>query len=258
MFLLTIIFLLILILLLGFLVIKKNENFDNKNKKKINNNLYLCYKNKDIPKYIEDNLKKLNPNIKIHLYDDNDCKHFLKTQFNDTLVDVFNYIKDGPIKADFWRCCILYKYGGIYSDIDIKPVVSFDKIIVDYDIDFLTIRSGYKENTLTPQFIYSKNKNNKLLGNCIDTYLNFYKNNTKYSYWGWSICTIMTDDMNKILKNKINSTTNTYYDKDNKKYKLLDELIDHNDRYNDRVVNSNNEILLYNRYREYSNKNHTF
>tara|TARA_B110000285_G_C14982961_1_gene542359 strand:- start:389 stop:598 length:210 start_codon:yes stop_codon:yes gene_type:complete len=68
----------------------------------------------------------------------------------------------------------------------------------------------------------------------------------------------MTDNMNKIVKTKINSNINTYYDKDNKKYKLLNEVIDYNDRYNDRVVNSNNKILLYNRYRAYSNKNHTF
>lgn len=38
--------------------------------------------------------------------------------------NLYNQIKVGAIKADFWRVCILYKYGGVYSDIDIKPVSS--------------------------------------------------------------------------------------------------------------------------------------
>ena len=191
------IFLFIILVLFLFLSQKNKLNFfDNK---KIYNNLYLCYKNKNIPKYVKDNIIRLNPDINIHLYDNNDCIHFLKTEFNDKFVNVFNYIKDGPIKADFWRCCILYKYGGIYCDIDVKPVVSYKKIIGDYNRDFLTIRSANNKKAITPEFIYSKNKNNKLLKLCIDTYLKFYENNKKYSYRGWSIVTIMTVNLKKIL-----------------------------------------------------------
>ena len=36
-------------------------------------------------------------------------------------------------KADFFRYCYLYKYGGYYFDIDIEPVLSITEII-DYKI----------------------------------------------------------------------------------------------------------------------------
>ena len=157
--------------------------------------IYLCYKTKKIPDSVIPNWKKLNPDYEIKLYDNDDCIKFLKDKFGSEYVDTFNYIKDGPIKADFWRCCIIYKYGGVYADIDIKPVkpISF---FLENKTDLLTVRSGYNLYTpgfnITPELICSK-KNNKLLKMCIDCYINWFNLKKKYSYWGWSICKVMTE-----------------------------------------------------------------
>ena len=112
---------------------QKNETHSNATivkggSNKIPKVIYICYKTKNIPEYIIPNWKKLNPDYKIKLYDNQDCIDFLEKEFGSEYVDTFNYIKDGPIKADFWRCCIIYKYGGIYADIDIKPVKPMIKI----------------------------------------------------------------------------------------------------------------------------------
>ena len=85
--------------------------------------IYICNKNLDFIKHYSKNWKILNPDYEIKLYDDNLCNEFLKNEFSQLHSDIFNYIKDGPIKADFWRVCIVYKYGGLYVDADIEPLL---------------------------------------------------------------------------------------------------------------------------------------
>ena len=70
--------------------------------------------------------------IEIKFYDDNDCLNFLNQEYSQKHVDVFNFLADGPIKADFWRACILYKYGGVYADIDIEPLLPIKDIIENF------------------------------------------------------------------------------------------------------------------------------
>ena len=49
--------------------------------------------------------------------------------------------------------CILYIYGGVYSDIDIEPLVPI-KDFLEKDVDFLTCDS-VQYNYLNPHFIIS-------------------------------------------------------------------------------------------------------
>ena len=113
----------------------------------------------------------LNPDHEIKLFDNHDCLQFLKDNFDPIYCDIFNFLKDGPIKADFWRVCILYKNGGIYSDIDIVPLLPINHWI-ETNIDFVTcssymIRRNFKFN---PQLIIC-NKENLILKKCIDEYV---------------------------------------------------------------------------------------
>ena len=119
--------------------------------------------------------KELNPEYDIRLYDDEMCKQFLLDYFSKLHCDIFNFIKDGPIKCDFWRLCILYVYGGIYVDADIKPLVPLKEYIQD-DIDFCTCHSyNYINNKqiigiYNPHFIICK-KNDDYIYNCISKYI---------------------------------------------------------------------------------------
>ena len=100
----------------------------------------MTYK-KDVPQYVLDRWLNLNPNYKIEFSLDDDCIKFLQEKFNDNMCNLFKNIKKGMYKADLWRLCRLYKHNetnhednnklglGVYSDVDIVPKVSIDRII---------------------------------------------------------------------------------------------------------------------------------
>jgi mannosyltransferase OCH1-like enzyme len=193
----------------------------------------------------------LNPEYEIRLYDDESCKEFLLKEYSQLHVDIFNFIPDGPIKADFWRVCILNKYGGLYIDADIEPLIPLKEYIEDDD-DFVTcISNDFGKPTtlweskpidfqLNPHFLIC-NKNNKTLQKCIDEYIELYKKK-EYSYWHWSIC--------KILKiSEITEKRSHICNINNEKYKLIYELDSNTCEYNGVVV-------FHNRYKTY--KEHNF
>jgi hypothetical protein len=148
-------------------------------------------------KEFSDNWKVLNPDYEIQLYDNSMCEKFLLEEYGELYKDIFIFIKDGPIKADFWRICILYKYGGIYSDIDNEPLMPMSSFL-DPTVDFMTCSSYWTYN-FNPNFIGS-NKNNSILKKCIEWYINKYTNEKEaYDYWGWSIMAALSDTL--YLKN---------------------------------------------------------
>jgi len=156
--------------------------------------IYLC--NKTIGKNEEissNNWKIFNPDYEIKLFDDEMIKSFLLKEYGQLYVDIINYLNDAPgfgqIKADFFRLCILYKTGGVYSDIDNLPLVSLADFI-EKDVDFVTC-SSYIHLNFNPNFIISI-KENIILKNCIDWYIAKYNNKDEYKYWHWSIMKALT------------------------------------------------------------------
>ena len=213
-----IIILTIIILFTIFLIFNKKEQFENN--KNIPKKIYLSYKTKDIPDYVIKKWEEVYPDYDVKLYDNNDCINFLKSEYGQEYVDIFNFIKDGPIKADFWRVCILYKYGGIYSDIDIEPLVNIEKIMFS-DTEFITCLSS-TGTVINPHFIVCV-PNHKIIKQCIDKYLEMYRDKKKYTYWGWSIVYIMRDILYNAFEKNIKSD-GIHYDKDNNKYQFLKEI----------------------------------
>ena len=67
--------------------------------------IYLCHQKLDKIKIYSLNWKSLNLEYEIELYDDALCKEFLLKEYSQFHLDTFNYIPDGPIKADFLRVC---------------------------------------------------------------------------------------------------------------------------------------------------------
>ena len=100
-----------------------------------NNNRYIpktvhcTYHNKDkIPKRVIENLKQYCKGYEIKIYDDDNCKKIIK-QVNPSLVKIFDNFAQGAHKADLFRYCVLYLYGGVYIDIKTDFVKDLDKII---------------------------------------------------------------------------------------------------------------------------------
>ncbi len=222
--------------------------------------IYLSYKTKNIPDYIIPNIKKIYPDYEIKLYDDNDCKQFLLDNYGQLYVDIFNFLKDGPIKADFWRVCVLYKYGGIYFDLDLEHIRNLNEII-DNDTDFVTIQTHcrftcFRKNELNPAIIIAK-QNNKILKQCIDRYIEKYYNKDPYEYWDYSIVSIMTKILNNTIKIE-SYKSGTYYDKENNKYQLLLERVPILKHIKYAYIQNNGVKYANARYKNYDATNHNF
>jgi hypothetical protein len=81
--------------------------------------------------------KYFNPNFTYTLFDDADCKQFIRNNFGARFENVYDKIQFGAFKADFWRYCELYINGGVYIDIDTICLGPIDDVI-DPNATFVT------------------------------------------------------------------------------------------------------------------------
>lgn len=91
-------------------------------------NIYQTWKTKDLPPVMRkrvERLKAQNPRFNHFLYDDDDCRLFIQNNFDVSVLNAYNSLVPGAYKADLWRLCILYKYGGIYLDIKLNCINGF-------------------------------------------------------------------------------------------------------------------------------------
>jgi mannosyltransferase OCH1-like enzyme len=65
--------------------------------------------------------RKFVPEYGYYFYTDEMCDVFMKNEMSQEFDQIYTAYKKLPVavmKADLWRYCILYKYGGIYADVD--------------------------------------------------------------------------------------------------------------------------------------------
>ena len=86
---------------------------------------------------IVDSWKTMNPDYTYHLYDKNEREEFLKNNFDKSIYDAYSKIIPGAYKADLWRYCILYIYGGVYVDIDSLCMGNLDTFIENQEMVFM-------------------------------------------------------------------------------------------------------------------------
>ena len=80
--------------------------------------VYMTYHDIDsVPQYVFDNINKYCSGYEVKIYNDNMCLEFLEKYYGKEAVEIFNNMENGAHKADFWRYCILYVFGGYYFDI---------------------------------------------------------------------------------------------------------------------------------------------
>lgn len=54
------------------------------------------------------------------------CNKFMKTQFSGDVYTAYCRLPMAVMKADLWRYCIIYTYGGIYADVDAMCLINPD------------------------------------------------------------------------------------------------------------------------------------
>jgi hypothetical protein len=78
--------------------------------------------------------------------DDDDIILFIKTYYNDSVLNSFNSLKNGAHKADLARYCILYIYGGLYMDIKVELIKPLSEIFNKGDNMFYSVESNFGDH----------------------------------------------------------------------------------------------------------------
>lgn len=232
--------------------------------------IYICDKTlQDIDLNLS-SWQKLNPEYTIKTFDDEMCRSFILKEYSALHLEIYDFLKDGPIKADFWRICVLKKYGGVYVDSDIEPLVPLLNF-VEQDDNFITCLGVCRNKTyyLNPNFI-ACNKNDHAINACLERYLEKYLNKDNYDYWSWSICTIMTrilPDVNKELVYYVNGKKckfllETFVASENKIEQLLIENCIENKTLKNKIKRSavlyKNNIIFYSKNLKYKSQGISF
>ena len=148
---------------------------------KIPLNLYTCWHSKDLPPLMQQNYLELvinNPEFKHFLYDENECREFIKDNFDENVLNAYNSLIPCSYKSDLWRFCVLYINGGIYLDIKYKCVNGFKFIALTEKEYFVRDRP---ENCVYTALIVTMPKNQIML-DCINKIVE----NVKNKYYGIS------------------------------------------------------------------------
>lgn len=85
-----------------------------------------------------DYLRYINPEYKYWLYTDDDMDKFVNEHFTGVIANCYNRLNIIVAKVDFWRYLVLYKYGGVYLDMDSSINYPLRKLIRPDDEAIIT------------------------------------------------------------------------------------------------------------------------
>ncbi len=85
--------------------------------------LWSCLKNAGLPPKmydcVRDNLilNRVGEDCVHYLFNDSDCRAFILREYPPDVLTAYDRLIPTAFKADLWRYCVLYKYGGMYLDV---------------------------------------------------------------------------------------------------------------------------------------------
>lgn len=169
--------------------------------------IYFTYK-KLPPLYVFHRWKTLNPAYRLDLSLDRHCIAFLYQHFGKDIADMFKIIPKGMYKADLWRICKLYVYGGVYADIDLVPYVTIDSLIKTNNTFYSCLAAG--NNGIFQAFMMTPSKNPLLLA-----FIHSFINNKPWTYGNGP-----THDMYNCIKYNLQKNNIPAHIEANKLYNL--------------------------------------
>ena len=202
-------------------------------------NIFQSWYTKDLNALTEKKInlmKKINPDWSHVIYTDKEIDDFVNIYFAGEIADSYNRLNIIVAKVDFWRYLILYKYGGVYLDMD----SSIDKPLNDLiNIHDNAIITAERNKNLYVQWGLIFNKEHIILKKTIDFIIdniknNAYKNNihkmTGPTVYSKAIYYVHNKLFNEELIHKnITINTDITYDKDNISYRIYG--IDYNEYF---------------------------
>jgi hypothetical protein len=164
--------------------------------------IYQTWKTKNLPRGISIVVKQmmlLNPGYTHYLYDDREIDDFMKTHYYGRVYNAFSQLAIGAARADLWRYCILYKYGGVYLDIDAGITKSLDGLI-RLDDDAVITREQVEG--LFNQWILIFSKGHPILKAVIDECLDNIESRSSNNVLHLTGSTVFTRVLNNRFKSK--------------------------------------------------------
>lgn len=220
------IILIIIILFILFNNILKKYNFYEylSNKNKIPLVLYKTGPFDDLPNDIEEiiihNCKMLN--CKYVYYNDYNSRIFIQKNYNSNVLKAYDSLIPTAYKADLFRFCVLYKYGGIYGDLT-QTILKNININKD-NIDMLLVKDrDHCNSNVNIQISFMATKpNNNFIKYLIDNVTNNILKRQK------GVCPLDVTGPTTFGKyfckyfkiNSINHGINNYIGLDNQTYKI--------------------------------------
>jgi len=207
--------------------------------------IYQTFYTKNLSKDMQESvdlIKTTNPEFTYSLSDDDECYNFILNNFPPSVADAYLRMIPGAYKADLWRYCILYTYGGIYLDIKYRPVNNFKFInLVDKEHFVLDAMHswGYDIYSIYNAFMVCT-RHNKILLDCINQIVLNVKNN----FYGKS----PLEPTGPLLLSSIYKSYNDITE--------IDMYLDVQYSHEESIVYNNTKILTaYNTYRSEQKKN---
>ena len=173
----------------SILLLKPIENIktiyvrENINNTEIPLNLFTCWHTSELPPKMNNTINKIkndNLDFNIYIFNNNNCRNMIEKYFTDDVLTAYDSLNSDAFKADLWRYCALYLYGGIYQDIKFEPINNFKYIhLIDNEYFAKDIKES---NGGVLNGILICKKNNKILEKAIKKIIT----NVKNKYYGTS------------------------------------------------------------------------
>lgn len=97
--------------------------------------VHLTWKDENVPDYWQESVRNwhaFHPDWKIVLWTDVQLRELVAQYFPERLA-LYDSYPINIMRVDFARYCILQLFGGIYCDLDICPVTTFEPLLAFYD-----------------------------------------------------------------------------------------------------------------------------
>ena len=148
--------------------------------------IWQTFKTNEVPLIMKDYVDSWiikNPEYEYKFFDDEDVLKFLRNDFP-KYYEGYNAIKYGASKADLWRYLIIYKYGGVYADMDCQCINSLRNWIKPSS-EFVT---QFGVNKDICQWLLISAPGNPIFLRAAEKSLeNIIKNNTVASHYGFKL-----------------------------------------------------------------------
>ena len=141
--------------------------------------IHHTYKTHDLPqiyKVCQGEIKRLHPDFEYRFYTDDDIDRLMKTEFPE-YYDKFVELPRMIMKIDMFRYFLMYKYGGMYTDMDYLMFKPFNLL---------------NEKVVIPCNREDEKGEQVCLGNCI------FASEPNHLYWKSLMDTLFTIDRTKI------------------------------------------------------------